>query len=199
VYDVVIGVNLLREGLDLPEVTLVAILDADKEGFLRSETSLIQTIGRAARNVNGTVIMYADNMTGSMERAIEETNRRRDTQRRFNETNEVSPQTVTKMVRETVRSYDAVKEVVDQYSEQTRAKLGKDGAIRIEEIPILISSLEKEMKDLAKAMDFEKAASVRDEISSLRQLLGTSDGRIGVDKRKNRRIPDATKSPARRR
>jgi excinuclease ABC subunit B len=188
VYDVVVGVNLLREGLDLPEVTLVAILDADKEGFLRSETSLIQTIGRAARNVNGTVIMYADVMTGSMKRAIEETDRRRATQRRYNEEHGISPQTVAKTVRETVRAYDAVAEVVSQYSAETKAKLGKDGELRIEDIPLLISSLEREMKDLAKVMEFEKAGKVRDEISSLRQLLGTSDGRIGVDKRRNKRM-----------
>jgi excinuclease ABC subunit B len=188
VVDVVVGVNLLREGLDLPEVTLVAILDADKEGFLRSETSLIQTIGRAARNVDGRVIMYADRITGSMERAIEETNRRRETQRRYNETHNTSPQTVAKMVRETVRSYDAIKEVVDQYSETTKKKLGEDGAIRLEDLPLLITTLEKDMKDLAKTMEFEKAAKIRDEITALRQLLGTSDGRIGVDKRKNRRM-----------
>ena len=189
VYDVIVGVNLLREGLDLPEVTLVAILDADKEGFLRSETSLIQTIGRAARNVNGRVIMYADNMTGSMQRALEETNRRRETQRLYNESHGTAPTTVLKEVRETVRSYEAVAEVVKQYSPETQAKLGKDGApIRIEDIPILIDSLEKDMKDLAKAMEFEKAAGVRDEIQSLRGLLGTADGRLGSAKRKVKRF-----------
>ncbi len=189
VTDVVVGVNLLREGLDLPEVTLVAILDADKEGFLRSETSLIQTIGRAARNVNGKVIMYADRITGSMERAIEETNRRRATQVRYNEEHGTSPQTVNKVIRETVRSYDAVNDVASQYSESTLEKIGKDGAaLRIEDIPILISSLEKDMKDFAKAMEFEKAAKIRDEIQSLRGILGTSDGRLGQDKRRNRRM-----------
>jgi excinuclease ABC subunit B len=188
VYDVIVGVNLLREGLDLPEVTLVAILDADKEGFLRSETSLIQTIGRAARNISGSVIMYADTVTGSMERAIEETNRRRATQERYNLENNVSPQTVAKTVRETVRAYGSVAEVVSQYSEDTKERLGSDGTVRIEDIPILISTLEREMKDLAKVMEFEKAGKVRDEISALRQLLGTSDGRIGVDKRRNRRM-----------
>jgi excinuclease ABC subunit B len=188
VYDVIVGVNLLREGLDLPEVTLVAILDADKEGFLRSETSLIQTIGRAARNVNGTVIMYADVITGSMERAIGETNRRRDTQLRYNELHGTEPVTVHKIVRETVRSYEAVAEVVSQYSSETRSKLGKDGSpIRVEDIPILIDNLEKDMKDLAKAMEFEKAANIRDEIVALRGLLGTSDGRLGSGKRKLKR------------
>ncbi len=192
VYDVVVGVNLLREGLDLPEVTLVAILDADKEGFLRSDTSLIQTIGRAARNVNGTVIMYADNMTGSMQRAIEETNRRRELQVSYNVEHEVAPTTVKKVVRETVRSYDAVADVASQYSSDTMERIGKDGApIRIEEIPILVASLEKEMKDLAKAMEFEKAAQVRDEIQDLRKLLGTSDGRLGMEKRRGPRRPRA--------
>jgi len=189
VYDVIVGVNLLREGLDLPEVTLVAILDADKEGFLRSETSMVQTIGRAARNVDGRVIMYADNITGSMQRAIDETDRRRQIQRRYNEENGTSPKTVDKTVRETVRSHDAVAEVVSQYNADVMEKLGADGApIRIEDIPILVGSLEKEMKDLAKAMEFEKAAHVRDEIQALRKLLGTSDGRLGQDKRRNKRM-----------
>jgi len=182
VYDVVIGVNLLREGLDLPEVTLVAILDADKEGFLRSETSLIQTIGRAARNVQGKVILYADEITGSMERAIAETNRRREVQRRYNEEHGIKPTTVLKEVRETVRAYDAVKEVVAQYN----AELTEEGAVRIEDIPMLIAGLEKEMKDLAKAMQFEKAADVRDQIADLRRMLGVSDGKVGVSsKRRN--------------
>jgi len=189
VYDVVVGVNLLREGLDLPEVTLVAILDADKEGFLRSETSLIQTIGRAARNAGGRVIMYADNITGSMQRAIDETNRRRETQRKYNEVNGTDPMTVKKMVRETVRSHEKVNEVISQYSDATLEKIGKDGsAIRVEEIPILIASLEKDMKDLAKAMEFEKAAKVRDEIEGLRGIMGTSTGRLGQDKRRIKRF-----------
>lgn len=182
VYDVVVGVNLLREGLDLPEVTLVAILDADKEGFLRSETSLIQTIGRAARNVEGKVIMYADRLTGSMERAIGETNRRREKQVQYNIEHNVAPQTVKKVVRETVRAYDAVAEVVAQYGADVKTRL--EGDIRVEDIPILIASLEKEMKDLAKAMEFEKAATLRDEIGELRKLLGVSDGRLGLEKRR---------------
>jgi excinuclease ABC subunit B len=189
VTDVVVGVNLLREGLDLPEVTLVAILDADKEGFLRSETSMVQTIGRAARNVEGRVIMYADNVTGSMQRAIDETNRRREIQAEYNEKHGTSPTTVAKTVRETVRAYDAVAEVVSQYNPDTLEKVGADGApIRVEDIPILVASLEKEMKDLAKAMEFEKAAQIRDEIGALRRLLGTSDGRLGQDKRRNPRM-----------
>ncbi|HVL37971.1 MAG TPA: excinuclease ABC subunit UvrB [Fimbriimonadaceae bacterium] len=193
VYDVVVGVNLLREGLDLPEVTLVAILDADKEGFLRSDTSLIQTIGRAARNVEGKVIMYADGITGSMERAIEETNRRRELQLAYNREHSVAPQTVKKEVRETVRAYETVNEVVAQYT----PSVTKDQPIRLEEIPIVIASLEREMKDLAKAMEFEKAAVVRDEIQALRQALGTSDGRLGVSAKRKLRRPEAS-SRARR-
>ncbi len=189
VYDVVVGVNLLREGLDLPEVTLVAILDADKEGFLRSETSLIQTIGRAARNVGGKVLMYADNITGSMQRAIDETDRRRKIQQDYNETHNITPVTIKKEVRETIRSYDQVAEVTSQYAESTLERLGQDGsAVRVEDIPMLIAALEKDMKDLAKAMEFEKAARVRDEIESLRKIAGTSDGRLGQEKRKVKRF-----------
>jgi len=188
IYDVLVGVNLLREGLDLPEVTLVAILDADKEGFLRSETSLIQTIGRAARNVDGRVIMYADNITGSMERAIDETNRRRAVQVQYNIDNGTEPVTINKEVRETIRSYDQVNEIAAQYSSETQKAILDGSPVRVEDIPILISSMEKEMKDLAKAMEFEKAAHVRDEIESLRKIAGTSDGRLGQEKRKVRRF-----------
>ncbi|MBL8067569.1 MAG: excinuclease ABC subunit UvrB [Armatimonadetes bacterium] len=185
VYDVVVGVNLLREGLDLPEVTLVAILDADKEGFLRSETSLIQTIGRAARNAGGKVIMYADKITRSMQAAIDETDRRREIQRAHNEKFGLEPVTVAKAVRETVRNYDAVAETTAQYSDEVTSKLMADGQpVRIEEIPVLISALEKNMKELAKSMEFEKAAAVRDEISALRKMMGVSDGRLGQEKRK---------------
>ena len=189
VYDVVVGVNLLREGLDLPEVTLVAILDADKEGFLRSDTSLIQTIGRAARNVGGTVLLYADNITGSMQRAIEETNRRREIQQNYNTEHGIVPTTVLKEVRETIRSYDAVAEVVSQYSASTIA----EGPIRLEDLPVVIAGLEKEMKDYAKMMEFEKAAEVRDEITKLRQLMGTSDGKIGVTSRRKIKRPVETR------
>lgn len=187
VYDVVIGVNLLREGLDLPEVTLVAILDADKEGFLRSNTSLIQTIGRAARNQNGRVLMYADKMTDSMKFAIDETNRRRAIQVKYNEEHGTAPSTVKKEVRETVRSFTAVQEIAAQYSEGTVESLGQDGApIRLEDVPMLIGALERDMKDLAKAMEFERAAQVRDEISRLRELLGVANtSKIGTDKRRN--------------
>jgi excinuclease ABC subunit B len=185
VYDVVVGVNLLREGLDLPEVTLVAILDADKEGFLRSSTSLVQTIGRAARNVGGKVIMYADTITDSMKFAMEETDRRREIQAEYNRRNGVEPQTVKKIIRETVRSYDAVAEVVSQYSTGTKDKAAETGGLRLEDIPVVIDKLEKQMKEHARAMEFEKAAEIRDEIGELRKILGLSSGsKIGQDKRK---------------
>ena len=184
VYDVVVGVNLLREGLDLPEVTLVAILDADKEGFLRSETSLVQTIGRAARNVGGKVLLYADTITGSMQRAIDETNRRREIQLKYNEEHGIEPKTVEKKVHETVRAHEYVAETRAQYNDETLSGLDKDQPLRIEDLPVLIAQLEKEMKSLAKDMEFEKAAAVRDEIGDLRRMMGISDGRIGVEKRK---------------
>jgi excinuclease ABC subunit B len=174
VYDVLVGVNLLREGLDLPEVTLVAVLDADKEGFLRSETSLVQTIGRAARNVNGKVIMYADNITGSMQRAIDETQRRRKIQQEFNEKYGTAPKTVQKAVRETVRSYDFVMEEGGEYDGKLISR-GKDEPLLLEEIPLEIARLEKDMKSLAKEMRFEEAAKVRDEIFELRRLAGLAD------------------------
>jgi excinuclease ABC subunit B len=132
--------------------------------------------------VDGKVLLYADVVTGSMERAIAETDRRREVQRKYNEEHGVAPSTVDKIVRETVRSYDAVKEVAAQYSEG----INKDGPVRVEDIPLLIASMEKDMKDLAKAMEFEKAAEVRDEIVSLRAMLGASGGKLGLDQRKNR-------------
>lgn len=186
VYDVLIGVNLLREGLDLPEVTLVAILDADKEGFLRSETSLVQTIGRAARNIDGKVLLYADNITDSMKRAMEETNRRRAVQHHYNVENNVQPYTIRKEVRETVRSYEAIKELAAQYNSDAPTTTLDDGTpLRLEDIPMLINELERKMKDLAKAMEFEKAAEVRDEIQGLRKLAGLGDGgKIGLEKRR---------------
>lgn len=194
VYDVLIGVNLLREGLDLPEVTLVAVLDADKEGFLRSETSLIQTIGRAARNVEGTVILYADTITGSMQRAIDETNRRRALQAEFNRRHGVSPQTVQKEVRDTVRSYE-IAEPAAEYDE--KAKRDAE-ALDINDIPREIVRLEKEMYALAKEMRFEEAARVRDEIYELRRLAGLSDP-TSVLSRKPKRGKDLAMEKKRRR
>lgn len=163
-YDVVVGVNLLREGLDLPEVSLVAILDADKEGFLRSETSLIQTIGRAARNKFGQVILYADRITGSMQRAIDETNRRRQIQMEYNRQHGITPETVRKEVRETVRAYKVAEERVSY-------QLVDTDRVAFEDLPVVISRLEQEMRQAAKALEFERAAILRDEIARLRRIL----------------------------
>ncbi|MDW8106422.1 MAG: excinuclease ABC subunit UvrB [Armatimonadota bacterium] len=167
-YDVVVGVNLLREGLDLPEVSLVAILDADKEGFLRSETSLIQTIGRAARNKFGQVILYADRVTGSMQRAIDETNRRRQIQMEYNRAHGIVPETVRKEVRETVRAYKVAEE-------RAAYQIVDTERVAFEDLPLVISRLEQEMRQAAKALEFERAALLRDEIRRLRKILeGTS-------------------------
>lgn len=158
-FDVLVGVNLLREGLDLPEVALVAILDADKEGFLRSETSLIQTIGRAARNVNGRVILYADNVTGSMKRAIDETNRRRQLQMKYNKKHKITPKTVKKKI----------ESIVDH---ELKPQVAKDFSYleTLEDMNGYIKQKEKEMKDAARNLEFEKAALIRDEIGELRRL-----------------------------
>ena len=160
-YDVLVGINLLREGLDLPEVSLVCILDADKEGFLRSERSLIQTIGRAARNEHGKVIMYADNMTDSMNKAIEETNRRREIQKQYNLDHNITPHTIKKEIRDVIHG----KETLDLTSEIVKkgAKATKKSKKQ------LISELEKQMKDAAKILDFERAMELRDIISELRE------------------------------
>ncbi len=160
VFDVVVGINLLREGLDLPEVSLVAILDADKEGFLRSDTALIQTIGRAARHVDGKVIMYADKMTDSMKRAIDETNRRRAKQSAFNEAHGIRPVSIFKAVRDLTDqlSVKAVAEPKGEYS--TRGSTG----LQKSEIQRVISELEKQMKEAAKNLEFEKAAVLRDQV-----------------------------------
>jgi excinuclease ABC subunit B len=157
-FDVLIGINLLREGLDLPEVSLVAILDADKEGFLRTDRALIQTIGRAARNAHGEVMMYADRITGSMQRAIEETERRRQTQIAFNEQHGVTPQTVKKAVRDVIEATKVAEQPaiyqVEKKSKKERQKL--------------IKQLEAEMKQAAKDLQFERAAELRDLIIELK-------------------------------
>ena len=176
IHDVLIGINLLREGLDLPEVSTVAILDADKEGFLRSETALIQTIGRAARNVGGKVILYADKITGSMERAINETNRRREKQVAYNEEHGITPYTVKKAVRDLIAS-DKVAEDANAYSTgNATAKLRADPAtMSIDQVEEVIRSLEKEMKEASRALNFEYAAEVRDEINELRRFAPKSE------------------------
>ena len=167
VFDVLVGINLLREGLDIPECALVAILDADKEGFLRSETSLIQTIGRAARNVDGKVILYADTVTGSMERALAETNRRREKQIAYNEANGITPQSV--------KSH--IKEIVDSVYEKDHVTVsigkGKDGKEQVAvgaNLAAVIKDLETQMREAATNLEFEKAARLRDEIKRLREM-----------------------------
>jgi len=175
VHDVIVGINLLREGLDLPEVSLVAILDADKEGFLRSETSLIQTIGRAARNVEGQVIMYADNITGSMERAIAETNRRREKQVAFNQEHGITPQTVRKAIRELLQAEHVAEEKAAYSAQNAVSRLKADPAtMSLSQIEEVIKELEKEMKEAARALNFEYAAELRDEINELRKLAPAS-------------------------
>ena len=175
VHDVIVGINLLREGLDLPEVTLVAILDADKEGFLRSETSLIQTIGRAARNVGGQVIMYADNLTGSMERAIDETNRRRAKQVAYNTEHDITPQTVKKAIRDLLMARSVSEEAAQYSTQNVSARLREDPAsMSLDQIEEVIQKLEKEMKDAARALNFEYAAELRDEVNDLRKLAPAS-------------------------
>ena len=164
VYDVLVGINLLREGLDLPEVSLVAIMDADKEGFLRSESALIQTVGRAARHEEGRVIMYADKITGSMQRAIDETNRRRDIQKAFNAEHGITPTSVAKEIDEGLRAIIPIKED-DKKPKLDLKKIPKD------EYAGLIKDLSAQM-DLASAnLEFEKAAELRDIIADIKNKL----------------------------
>ncbi|ANU18932.1 excinuclease ABC subunit B [Planococcus plakortidis] len=163
VYDVLVGINLLREGLDIPEVSLVTILDADKEGFLRSERSLIQTMGRAARNENGRVIMYADRITDSMQKAMDETTRRRTIQAAYNEEHGITPVTVKKQIRDVIRATEAAEEAEEYVSKAVEGKkLKKEDRMK------LITLLEKEMKEAAKALDFERAAELRDTVLELK-------------------------------
>ena len=163
VFDVLVGINLLREGLDIPEVSLVTILDADKEGFLRSERSLIQTMGRAARNANGKVIMYADRMTDSMQKAIDETTRRRTIQQAYNEKHGITPVTIQKKIRDVIRATVAAEEAEEYVSKAAAGKkLSKEDRMK------LITLMEKEMKEAAKALDFERAAELRDTVLELK-------------------------------
>ena len=179
VYDVVVGINLLREGLDLPEVSLVAILDADKEGFLRSEQALIQTIGRAARHLHGAAIMYADAITDSMRRAIDETNRRRAKQEAHNAAHGIVPASIVKSVR------DLTQRVISDKTAAQRLAVAESGpeyhvrptALPRDETMRLIKDLEKQMKAAAQDLEFEKAAALRDEIIELRRTLQEQDPR----------------------
>ncbi len=185
-YDVLVGVNLLREGLDLPEVSLVAILDADKEGFLRAERSLIQTIGRAARHVEGVALLYADNFTDSMKRAISETERRRTIQKKYNQVNGITPKPAGKKIENSILSFlelsrklDAgglSKDLINIVNNKTDAILGSsDNQCLLEELPDLIEKLEIKMKDAAKELNFEEAANLRDRIKKLRQKLARNN------------------------
>lgn len=166
-FDVLIGVNLLREGLDIPEVSLVAIMDADKEGFLRSETSLIQTIGRAARNSCGAVIMYADKITDSMKKAIDETNRRREIQIEYNKKYGIVPQTIKKPIENNLLSLVASYRNFEDLVAEEMVNLN----ISEKDLPKLIDKLEKDMHKAAKILDFERAAQIRDQLKKLREML----------------------------
>ncbi len=166
IFDVLIGVNLLREGLDLPEVSLVAILDADREGFLRSETSLIQTIGRAARNVGGQVVLYADQMTGSLDRAIKETNRRRVRQVAWNEAHGITPTTIKKKIT------SLFEEVEKQRERQAKKNLELEAKAEVRPLDKVLAEKEKQMREAAKNLEFELAALLRDEVRELRKKMG---------------------------
>jgi excinuclease ABC subunit B len=164
-FDVLVGINLLREGLDLPEVSLVAILDADKEGFLRAERSLIQTIGRAARNVHGKVIMYADRETDSMKKALDVTATRRRTQAAYNKEHGITPKTIQKAIA------DLAGTAQDDFVDLTKPlKKSKTSDIPLEELPQILSAMKKEMFDLSEALEFEKAAVIRDKIKELEEI-----------------------------
>jgi excinuclease ABC subunit B len=176
-FDVLVGINLLREGLDMPEVSLVAILDADKEGFLRSERSLIQTIGRAARNLHGTALLYADDMTGSMQRAIDETNRRRERQLRYNEEHNITPATIVKQVAD-------IMEAAYPVPGRGRRRIAEDAtpyeSMTPEQLLKKAQKLEKKMLRHARDLEFEEAARLRDEIRKMREIgLGLSDKLAG--------------------
>ena len=180
-FDVLVGINLLREGLDLPEVSLVAILDADQEGFLRSDRSLIQTVGRAARHINGRAIFYADRITGSMERAMDETKRRRETQRAYNIEHGITPMTVVKstdQVRFITRVADAREGSDARHEEQARRVSEASAAYHGKDPAQLIAALEKEMKEAATNLDFETAARLRDQLFELRAKIDGNKSRV---------------------
>jgi excinuclease ABC subunit B len=177
-FDVLVGINLLREGLDLPEVSLVAILDADKEGFLRSERSLIQTIGRAARNLNGVALLYADRMTDSMERAIGETERRRNKQIAFNAANGIVPRGVHKVIKDMIDGVYSPQDAREQL--EVAQEAAKYESMSEKQVSKEIKRLEKAMLDHAKNLEFEKAAQVRDQLHVLKQQLFGAPGADNV-------------------
>ena len=181
VYDVVVGINLLREGLDLPEVSLVTILDADKEGYLRSASALIQTMGRAARHVDGHVIMYADTLTDSLRSAIDQTNRRRVIQEEFNREHGVKPEGIQKAVRDITERVRQAAEPQAPY--KTRRDLSKDALARA------VKEMESAMKEAAKQLEFEKAAMLRDEIVELRKLLVSQEALEATTNKERVRSP----------
>jgi len=179
-FDVLIGINLLREGLDLPEVSLVAILDADQEGFLRSDRSLIQTVGRAARHLNGRAIFYADRMTGSMQRCIEETGRRRTLQQAYNQEHGITPMSVKKsvdQVRFITRVADARTEREEREKEKGRRVAEASPHYGKDNLPALIAELEAQMREAATNLDFESAARIRDELFEIKAKAGRQESR----------------------
>jgi excinuclease ABC subunit B len=184
-FDVLVGINLLREGLDLPEVSLVAILDADQEGFLRSDRSLVQTIGRAARNINGRAILYADRITGSMQRALEEMDRRREIQRRFNEEHGITPRSIVKSMEEVRLSTH----VADARTEKPEPKLAMQDRLDLHDPAkraAMIQALERQMRQAAANLEFEIAALLRDQVNELR-AVSAPDVQRGTPARLRRR------------
>ena len=189
-FDVLVGINLLREGLDLPEVSLVAILDADKEGFLRSERSLIQTAGRAARNAGGRVVLYADVMTDSMRRAIDEMNRRRVKQLEYNAEHGITPRTILKSVEEIMQS-TAVADALRGNDDDVKSLVA---AAEAEGAEAMLARLERDMLDAARALEFERAASLRDRMDEIRATL-TAAGTMGLAGPHGRPAPVAPREP----
>jgi excinuclease ABC subunit B len=168
-FDVLVGINLLREGLDIPEVELVSIFDADKEGFLRSDRSLIQTIGRAARNINGRCILYGDNITGSMKRAMDETSRRRDIQIQYNEDNNIQPVSIKKDIRQALDEDSYIENDALDKLQLVSSSKKKFSKVNSSNVTSIISQLEKEMYKHAKNLEFEQAAKIRDQINELQE------------------------------